>query len=422
MRPPERSEALRAAAAGGTPCFVYFLDEVAERIDALKHSFGGRVAPSYAVKSNPHPALLRFLRGRIEYLDVSSGGEIQRAVASGWPPEALGFTGPGKRAAELQSAVDTGLGEVVLESVEEAEVLSRLAVDAGQTRRVLVRLSPRDLPRGFGVRMAGRPTPFGIDEEVLDEALPRIVALPRLALVGFHVYSGTQCLDAAAIAENFRIHARLFRRCAPFAERLDKLVFGSGIGIPYHEGDAAVDLAALAREANPVFDELRADERFAEARFLLELGRYLVGEAGHYVTRVLRVKRSRGAEVVVCDGGMNHHLGACGHLGSVIHRNYPIRRVPEGAEEGGADSAPRPYEIVGPLCTSIDTLGHAALLPPLEPGDLIAVGCSGAYGPTASPTGFISHPPPREVAVEGGRLVDLSDESPVRAPAVGARS
>jgi diaminopimelate decarboxylase len=134
------------------------------------------------------------------------------------------------------------------------------------------------------------------------------------------------------------------------------------------------------------------------------MGRYLVGEAGVYLTRVTRIKRSRGSDIAICDGGMNHHLGACGHLGSVIHRNYRIFRV--GGEPG---EATRPYELVGPLCTSIDTLGHGVELPELREGDLLGVRCSGAYGLTASPVHFIRHAPARELAAEGGAVREITD-------------
>jgi len=304
---------------------------------------------------------------------------------------------------------------VIVESWREAAELDALAGDRSIQQGILVRIAPSRVPRGFGVNMAGKPTQFGIDEEVLEDVLPRIQSLRALDLHGFHIYSGTQCLNVESIAENYAIFIELFRRFSKQAAlEPRKLIFGSGIGIPYHEGTSPVDLAALAERVNPMLDSLRADARFRETELVLEIGRYLVGEAGLYVTRVLRRKSSRGAELCICDGGMHHHLGACGHLGSVIHRNYRMFKV------GGVGPDDRAYDLVGPLCTSIDTLGHAVRLPEMKEGDLIAVHCSGAYGPTASPLHFIGHAPPREFLVEhhgeGVRVIDVSEFGCVTAP------
>lgn len=389
----------------GTPSFVYFLDQVRSRLAALRDAFGGRFEISYAVKSNPNPTLIAWMKDHVQVLDVSSGGELRRALAAGWSANRISFTGPGKSRRELSDAVSAGIGTLVLESVREAEDLDALAAEAGRVQRVLLRIAPASLPRGFGVNMAGKPTQFGVDEEVAAAALDAIWGLAHLEVVGFHAYSGTQCVDATAIGENFGIFARIF---AGLAEQRDlrptALVFGSGFGIPYHGAMSSLDLNAVAAAAAPALERLGTDPRTAGARLYLEMGRFLVGEAGLYLTRVKRIKRSRGSEIAICDGGMNHHLGACGHLGSVIHRNYPIFKV-----EASPDGATRPYELVGPLCTSIDTLGHGVELPELHEGDLIGVRCSGAYGLTASPVHFISHELPREVAVEGGAVRDISD-------------
>ena len=401
----------------GTPCFVYFMDEVYRRIAILRQVFGKRFTISYAVKANPHPEILQRLRDKVEMLDVSSAGELDLALTSGWQARRISFTGPGKREWELTAAVESRIGEVVVECCREAEMLDRLVEKDGASgpQHVLIRIAPKNLPRGFGINMAGKPCQFGIEEEDLAESIERIKRLSNLELGGFHIYSGTQCLDAKSIAENYLIFLDLFKRFATGHElRPQKLIFGSGIGIPYHEGDQSADLDTVATRVNPAVDALRADPRFSEAVCVLETGRYLVGEAGIYLTRVLHVKHSRGADIGICDGGMNHHLGACGHLGSVIHRNYRMFKV---ASER-PDAEPRPYDLVGPLCTSIDTLGHGVKFPGLAAGDLVGVHCSGAYGLTASPVNFIAHELPREITVEtrNGRTVleDITRDSRVQ--------
>ncbi len=386
----------------GTPCYVYFMDQVRERVESVRSAFGNRFRVSYAVKSNPNPGILRRLRGLVDSLDVSSAGEASHAVGSGWEPIKLGFTGPGKTQDELRTAVDLGVGEVIVESRDEAALLNGIAGQARRRQRIAVRISPRRVPRGFGLNMSGKPSQFGIDEEDIDPAVSAIRSLPHLDLCGFHIYSGTQCLNAAALVENFEIFIDLFKRvCHAHGVQPHRLIFGAGVGIPYYENDTPVDLAAIAEKISSAVDALRTDSLFSAAELVFESGRYLVGEAGVYVTRVIRKKHSRGTDICICDGGMNHHLAAAGHLGSVVQRNYQMFRIT--GEDHGAEQA---HTLVGPLCTTIDTLGRQVKFSGLEAGDLIGIRCSGAYGLTASPIHFISHAPPKEIIVETvqGRL------------------
>ncbi|MDY6992390.1 MAG: type III PLP-dependent enzyme [Pseudomonadota bacterium] len=383
----------------GTPVFVYQLDAVQTRIADAREIFGNRFSLSYAVKSNPNPTILQRLKNQVEILDISSGGELVKAIAVGWSPERLSFTGPGKHDAELQAAIEHRIGWVIIESVHEANRLNRFAEQAGIIQPILIRINPMKLPRGFGVNMAGKPSQFGIDEEEINQAIESIIQLRHLRLCGFHIYSGTQCLRSEAIVENYQIFIDIFSRvCETHQLKPEKLIFGSGLGIPYHENDQPIELKTIAEHINPALDVLRTQPRFAQTDFVLEVGRYFIGEAGLYLTRVINKKSSRGATICICDGGMNHHLGACGHLGSVIHRNYQMFKVINQETEQLATL--QPYELFGPLCTSIDRLGHSVQFPGLNIGDTIAIRCSGAYGPTASPVYFISHEPPKEILVE----------------------
>ncbi|MGB5810535.1 MAG: hypothetical protein WBG86_08405 [Polyangiales bacterium] len=399
MSPDERRSILAAIAeTHGTPSYVYFLDEVQARVAALRSAFGARFEISYAVKSNPNPGLLARLAGVVDALDVSSGGELALAIEAGWAASKVSFTGPAKRAPELVAAVRHGTGEVVVESVSEARELDAVAGQAGVVQDVLVRIAPSQVPKGFGDSMAGKPVAFGIDEEVLAASLDAVAACRNLRLRGFHIYSGTQCLQADAIVANYRIFLGLFERAS---EHLDivptKLIFGAGIGIPYHANQESVDLEEVARHIVPELDAFKAKARYADAELVLETGRYLVGEAGVLLTRVVRTKTSRGGEIGICDAGMNNQLAAAGHFGMVIKRNYPIEKIASVHAPG----EPRPYLLTGPLCTSIDTIGRGVTLDGLEANDLLGIGCSGAYGLTSSPMYFISHPLPREFVVEG---------------------
>jgi len=379
----------------GTPSFVYFMDDVKQRIDALRAAFDGMLGISYAMKCNPHPRVLSTLRGWVDALDVSSRGELARGVGAGFRPDRISFTGPAKQAACLTLAVEQGIGEVVVESLRDARLLSRIAEACGRVQPILVRIAPKHVPRGFGVNMAGRPCQFGIDEEQLDSALHHIRALPGLSLEGFHIFSGTQSLRAEAVAENYGIFASLFRRTSEAHDLAPrKLIFGSGLGIRYHEGDEPIDLGQVASLTLPTLRALKADPRFRETSLVLETGRYLIGEAGVYLTRVVYRKHSRGSDIAHVDGGMHHHLGACGHLGMVIHRPYRMFKL--GATD---DARALPFDLYGPLCTSIDVLGRGVRLPWLEVNDVIVVGASGAYAASASPQAFISHGPASEIFV-----------------------
>jgi len=393
----------KVAAAYGTPSFVYFMDAVQQRIDYLRDCFGSRFLLSYAVKSNPNPALLTWLKDKIELLDVSSIGELRHGIHAGWSPMCASFTGPGKRDFELREAIQSGIGELVLESVREAVVANGIAKEMGCVQDVMVRIAPSRVPKGFGDQMAGRPSAFGVDYEQVHVDLPKILALQNLRFVGLHIYSGTQCLKPEALCENYRSFIQIFREiCDIYDLRPKKLIFGSGLGIPYHDEDQSLDLGTVANGIIGDLDAFKSEARFSNADLVLELGRYLVGEAGYFLTKVISVKESRGTRIGICDGGMNNHLPASGHFGMVVHRNYSMHKV------GGGEQAVEKIDLVGPLCTSIDRLARGVTLPRINEDDLIAVHNSGSYGLTASPMHFISHALPREILVDSGGIRDVT--------------
>ncbi|MET0587972.1 MAG: type III PLP-dependent enzyme [Novosphingobium sp.] len=393
----------RAASEFQTPAYVYFTDVIEQRIALLRDRFDGRFALSYAVKCNPNPALLRWLNGRIEHLDISSVGELRLAVQAGWDPAQISFTGPAKRQFELEEAIAAGLGLLVVESLREARMASAIASRLGMTQQVLVRIAPDSVPKGFGDQMAGRPCPFGIDMEDADAALREIRALPGLTIAGLHIYSGTQSLKPEAIVANYRNFMGIFAELsANHGLQPEQLVFGSGMGIAYHDNDVPLALDEIADSINPELDAFRELSAFADTELMLELGRYLVGEAGYFLARVVSIKESRGTRIAICDGGMNNHLPAAGLFGMVMRRNYSMHKV------GGPSGPVEKTDISGPLCTSIDRLASGVELPRVEEGDLIAIHNSGGYGLTASPIHFISHSPPAELLVCDGSITDVS--------------
>mgnify|MGYP005846624581 CR=1 FL=1 len=406
MDEPTRESLAGAARRFGTPVYVYVVDAMLRRFDAVKAALEGRLGISYAVKANPNGALLRAMRGKVATLDVSSFGEVRRGLAAGYDPAVLTFSGPAKRPFELRGAVEAGVGWMIAESPAELEQLDALAGELGRVQKVLVRINPSRVPRAFGVNMAGKPSQFGIDEEDMPALLSRFrgQGWRHLQLDGFHCYSGTNSLSPEAIGENIGIMADLFARFADEADLTPrKLVFGSGFGIPYHGDQHPLDLAATAAGVNQQIDRMRKHPRLRDAACTLEMGRYLVGPDGYLLTSVVGLKHSRGTDIALLDAGFNNHLAACGMMGAVIRRNWPIEKV-----HGDVAAANREHLLVGPLCTTIDVLATKIMLPALQRGDVLAVTSSGAYGLTASPTRFISHPEPREVLVTGAEMTDIT--------------
>ncbi len=398
------AQLIAAARQLGTPLYVYDPELAKARIATLRTLFSDRFAVSYAIKSNPNLGLLSALCPVLDSFDASSWAEVERALAAGMPAARISFSGPAKRRFELERAVAVAVGELVVESLDEAKQVSELATASGRVQALLVRINPSQIPRKFGASMAGGASQFGIDEEDIAEQLPQLMTLPGVELIGFHCYSGTNCLDAASVAENFAIFARLFRLAQQVSGITPrKLIFGSGFGITYLPDEVALDVEALPSLVNPVVDALLAEPAFASARCSLEMGRWLIGPAGWLLTEVIAAKCSRGREIRACDAGFNNHLAACGMMGSVFRRNWVYQNLTN------PDAALQTYTLVGPLCTTIDRLAMDLELPETRIGDIIAIPHSGAYGLTASPTRFISHPEPREALLLHGGVVDVTE-------------
>jgi len=385
-----------AAESFGTPLYLYFPDLIQERITRLKAAcpeFGVR----YAVKTNPNPWLLKWMQGRVESLDVSSSGEVKKALGAGWQGQDIEFTGPAKTRKDLELALAAQVHSIVVEDITEAQLLNDICREQGKRTRILVRIAPMLAEEKFGVRLAGRATQFGVDEDKLSEFFRQVDALENVWIDGLHIYSGSQCLDDDAMVKHFNSMWATFKKALSMLDKpVSELVFGAGMGIPYHDGDPSLSLAPLNECVNAIQQEIRA--LGFPVRCFVELGRFLVGEAGLFVTEVVRVKESRDNLIAICDGGMNNNLGACGHMGGISHRHYSMRLVSQSSRASDTQR----YKVVGPLCTAIDTLAHRIDLPTVAAGDYIAVGCAGSYGPSASPLYFISHGLPKEVVYHGG--------------------
>jgi diaminopimelate decarboxylase len=384
----------------GTPLYVYDRAILDEKWRLLRLALPPDFGVSYSIKANPNRTILQFFLGKGCGLEVASGGELHRALSAGCAPQQIIYAGPGKTEAELEQAIAANIGEIHAESMLELERIAAICGAKGTTARVALRINPTETAaQGGAMRMAGKPAPFGLDEVYLPAALAMIGRCSALEFCGIHLFMGTQILDHETLLTQYRHGLEIGRRAAQLVNQpLQTLDFGGGLGIRYFAHERALDMAALKNGLAELFAEYGEDEAFSGTKFMVEPGRYLVGEAGLYVVRVNDIKISQGKKFVILDGGMHHHLAASGNLGQTIKRNFPLALLNK-LNAPCADLV----EVVGPLCTPLDTLGRSVMLPAVEVGDLVGVFQSGAYARTASPLGFLSHPSPPEVWVEEGQ-------------------
>ena len=382
---------LLAARVGQTPFYAYDRGLLRARVAQLRAALPEAVKLHYAMKANPMPAVVAFMAGLVDGIDVASSGELKVALDAGANPQEVSFAGPGKRDAELRQAVAARV-LVNLESFREIPVLAKISNELGLPARVAVRVNPDFELKGSGMKMGGGPKQFGVDVEQMPALMAQIKAA-GLAFEGFHLFAGSQNLRPESICEaqlkSFELAVRL-AQIAPQPVRF--LNLGGGFGIPYFPGEQRLDLTTIGQNLERLLE--RAKTELPQAEFVIELGRYLVGEAGVYVARVVDRKVSRGQVYLVTDGGLHHHLSASGNFGQVVRKNYPVTI---GNRMGAAST--EVASVVGPLCTPLDLLGDRMALPVAQIGDLAVVFQSGAYGASASPHGFLGHPDCVEVLV-----------------------
>jgi diaminopimelate decarboxylase len=379
------------AGAGGTPLFVYDRTRIGEKIARFRAAIPPGVALHYAVKANPYPPLLSWLCKYVDGFDVASLGEVEALQESGAAAVAVSFAGPGKSDAELRRAIADGV-TIHLESEGEAARALTIAGELGERPRLSVRVNPPFALKGAGMKMGGVASPFGIDHDRVAEVVRGLVEADA-DWRGLHLYAGSQCLDWAALAETFRQAIALAAEISAAAGAAPPEVnLGGGFGIPYFDGDREVDEQALGA----ALGEQLADVPpiFATTKFIVELGRWLVGEAGVYLTRIVSRTESRGKTFLVTDGGLHHMLAASGNFGQLLRRNYPVAIASRFAAPVEEEAS-----IVGCLCTPLDLLADEVAIPAADVGDLVAVFCAGAYGLSASPQAFLSQSHAREVLV-----------------------
>lgn len=378
------------AAAGQTPLFVYDSAAVARRIARLRAAMPG-IDIHYAMKANPHAGLLARIAAQVDGVDIASAGELRIAEAAGISGARISFAGPGKRDAELEAAIAAGV-TINIESENEAERALAIAARLGVRPRLAVRVNPDFELRGSGMRMGGGARPFGVDAARAAPLVRRLIAAGA-DWRGFHIYAGSQSLDAGALIEAQAAGIALAAALAEVAGAAPPLVnLGGGFGIPYFAGDVALDVEAIGTAL--VAAVAARPAMLSGARFALELGRWLVGEAGVYLTRIVDRKTSHDQLFLITDGGLHHQLAASGNFGTVVRRNYPLAI----AGRMGAE-ATEVATVCGCLCTPLDRLGDQLALPVAQVGDVVALFCAGAYGASASPAAFLAQGAAAELLV-----------------------
>ncbi len=379
-----------AARVGQTPFYAYSRPAIGHRMRTLRAALPAGLRIHYAMKANPMPAVVQCLARLADGIDVASAAEMRVALDAGVAPTGISFAGPGKTPAEIRQAVAAGI-TINLESASQYDRALAAAASLGVAPRLAIRINPAFELKSSGMKMGGGPKPFGIDEAQVPALLQRM-ASDGVAPVGFHVFSGSQNLQAAAVLESQQQAVDLaIRLGGQLPAPLEWLNIGGGLGVPYFPGEQPIDLGLIGAGLAPL---CRRAEAALAAPLVMELGRYLVAEAGVYVSSVLECKVSQGQAFVIVDGGLHHNLAATGNVGQVLRKNYPVA-LGNRMEESGHQT----QTVVGPLCTPLDLLADRVALPAARVGDLFVVFMAGAYGPSASPAAFLSHPPAVEVLV-----------------------
>jgi diaminopimelate decarboxylase len=373
--------------AGGTPLLVYDSERVALQVRRFRAAFPD-VALHYAVKANPYAPLLETMADLVDGFDVASAGELGKVAHLALP---ISFAGPGKRDQELETAIRAGI-TINLESEGETERALAICAREGLTAKLAVRVNPPFGLKGSGQKMGGLPSQFGVDHDRAPALIRRIVEAGA-DWRGLHIFAGSQALSADALIELQRDTITLAASiCDEAGHAPPHVNLGGGFGIPYFAKDEPLDVEAVGAGLGKVLAQ--RPKMLANAEFAIELGRWLVGESGVYLTRIVDKKESRGKTFLVTDGGLHHQLAASGNFGQLLRRNYPVAIAGRFAAEPEEE-----VTVTGCLCTPLDLLADEAILPRAEVGDLVTIFCAGAYGLTASPTAFLSQPMAREILV-----------------------
>ncbi|MCP5061974.1 MAG: diaminopimelate decarboxylase [Ignavibacteriae bacterium] len=375
-----------------TPLYIYDSEIIRDQYFTIRKSVPSQIEIFYAVKANPFQKVISLLSELRCGADVASGGELKFALDNEVPPTCINFTGPGKTEEELQNAVLSKVN-ISIESICELEKIDKIAKDVGQIAPVCVRINPLFKLRHSGLKMGGEESQFGIDEEQLPDFFEALSVCKNISFRGIHVFNGTQVLESKVLLENIENILDISERIQKeFSVTLKIINIGGGIGIPYFKNDGEFDIKSFGEGIKSLFKKKNVEEAFTKVRFFMELGRYLVGQSGYYLTKVLYKKNSRGKTFLIVDGGMHHFLSAVGMPGSFLRKNYHIENI-----SSQKISKEETVDIAGSLCLSQDIMARDIILPESHAGDILCLYNAGAYGYSFSPLEFLSHKTPKQI-------------------------
>ncbi|MQW30250.1 diaminopimelate decarboxylase [Sinorhizobium meliloti] len=396
---PEAALGREVARCFGTPAFVYNAEYLRQNYADIRSQIDASVDLLYSIKANPNAAIVHCLSQCGAGAEVSSHAELQIALRVGVDPTSIIFVGPAKSEEEIADCIRSGIYAIVVESEDELFVIDRLAAQLGCTGPVVVmlRVNPAFNNGGSGLTMSGKSRQFGIDVEQFPKLRSTLATLTNVRVIGFHMYMGTRYLDATPVVENTRQILTLSSELAKLLDiELEVVDVGGGFGVAYFSNEKPLDVDTVARGVNAEVRRFRKEH--PQARIIIELGRYFSASCGVMLTSVRYKKVSRGETFAIVDGGTNLHMAAVG-LGSFAKRDFPLVNLSQNGTPADEETT-----VTGPLCTPSDTIARRVRLGTVEKGDILAVLLSGAYGPSASPTGFLSHGFPNEVLVDGPNL------------------
>ncbi|MEX2578553.1 MAG: hypothetical protein WD342_05805 [Verrucomicrobiales bacterium] len=391
----------RIAAEFGTPFYLYDAAKIERQIETLSSLLPVSASPRllYSFKSNPLPSVAAEMKSGGCEADLTSAGEIAAAVEAGFDLSTALYGGPGKSLEELLFAVGSGIRHFSVESEHDLATLRSAAAEHEATVKGLLRINPLEAPRAK-LSMSGVASQFGFEEEELRSRGREILerAGDAVSIVGVHVYWGTQIGDPGALLDCFSRTVKIAEKLSvELGFALDIVNFGGGFPWPYSHVGEGPDLSPL-REG---LERLHAESGLAgDAEWWFESGRYLAAPSGTLVARVMDVKVSKDEKrYLVLDTGI-HHLGGMAGLGRIPRFSIDLEVSP-----GRRSNPTSVYDVVGQLCTPLDCIGRRIEIPTLEIGDLVAIPNTGAYGPTASVSGFLSRPSPAEVLHRDGEIL-----------------
>ncbi len=373
-----------------TPFYVYSADVIRHKYALLKEHFP-KFDIFYSFKPNPNVEVAKVLLNEGACAEISSGGELRAALEAGFSPGNIIFVSPAKSEDEINLALREGIYSIVVDSVYELKLVDKLACIMGIKQRVSLRINTLEGPKLVHEQMVGVPSKFGFDEEVMFDELSGVV-LKNAFLSGIQVYAASQVLDLDALKEHFENVINVALRVKEsLGIEIENIDFGGGFGVPYGD-ESELDVGSIGARVSELIKE--HGDKLPGCRYIMEIGRYLVAECGVFVTRVMRLKESRGEWFITCDGGMNAFTRM-----AFVHVVHPVRILNKMSEV-----PVRPYNVCGPCCSPLDIIGDGVELPEPEMGDVIGVFNAGAYGFTMSMLKFISFGDPGEYLVDGGSI------------------